>query len=160
MNRTELFQAAAAAILTPGGLAADPASGAELRQAFDTFIRAFNDLDMKKFIAAFSEDATLFTPTGNPHRIEGRKSIQAFFQTVFDETKRDSGRAHPPYMNLIARDLLIQRVNGGAVITFHLAEPDGSIHRRTFVPQLSSSMWEIVHLHASNGPPPAKRQSV
>ena len=160
LKRSDLFQGVTAAILSPGVLTVDPTGDAALRKAFDTFVRAFNDLDMKEFIAAFSDDATLFTPTGNPHRIAGRKSIEAFFQTVFDETRKTSGRTQPPFMHLDARDLLIQHLDNAAVLTVHLHEPDGSIHRRTFVYQHSSSKWEIVHLHASNGPPPAKPPSV
>jgi uncharacterized protein (TIGR02246 family) len=155
-----LFQGVAAAIFSPAALTPNAVDLAGLRQAFDTFIHAFNDLDMKRFSAAFSEDATLFTPTGDPRRVAGRNNIEAFFQTVFDETRRTSGRTQPPFMHLDARDLLIQNLDNAAVLTVHLHEPDGSIHRRTFVYQNLANKWEIVHLHASNGPAPAKLHSI
>jgi uncharacterized protein (TIGR02246 family) len=126
---------------------------ADIRDSFQEFVHAFNDLDMKRFIACFSADATVFTPTGDPKRIEGRRKIEAFFQKVFDETRTTSGRTQPPYMHLDARDLLIQHLDNSAVLTIHLHEPDESVHRRTFVYRYASVRWEIVHLHASNGPP-------
>ena len=127
-------------------------SDANVREALGRFVGAFDALDMKRFIACFSVDACVFTPTGDPHRVDGAAKIEAFFQTVFDETRRTSGRSRPPYMKLEPKDLRIQSMGDGAIATFHLLEPDSSIHRRTFVYQLDSGVLKIVHLHASNFP--------
>jgi ketosteroid isomerase-like protein len=101
-------------------------------------------------------DASAFTPTGDPHRLDGAANIEACFQTVFDETRKTSGRSEPPFMKLEPKDLRIQTVGDGAIATFHLVEPDSSIHRRTFVYRRESGVLKIVHLHASNFPPPQR----
>jgi ketosteroid isomerase-like protein len=129
------------------------ATDASVREALGRFVSAFDALDMKRFIACFSTDASAFTPTGDSHRIDGAANIEAFFLTVFDETRRTSGKSKPPYMKLEPRDLRIQSMGDVAIATFHLVEPDSSIHRRTFVYRRESGVLKIVHLHASNFPP-------
>jgi ketosteroid isomerase-like protein len=123
---------------------------AAVTEALGKFVSAFDALDMKRFIGCFSVDASVFTPTGDPHRLDGAAKIEAFFQTVFDETRRASGRSEPPYMNLEPKDLRIQGMVDVAIATFHLVEPDSSIHRRTFVYRRESGVLKIAHLHASN----------
>ena len=155
MNRLDLLLGVATTIVSTAVPAAASDNDSEIREAFREFVHAFDDLEMTRFIACFSEDATVFTPTGDPRRIDGRRKIESFFQRVFDETRKSSGRTQPPYMHLDARDLLIQHLDNSAVLTVHLHEPDESIHRRTFVYRYASRRWQIVHLHASNGPPKA-----
>jgi ketosteroid isomerase-like protein len=44
------------------------------------FLHAFEDLDMKQFIACFADDATVFFPT--PERVHGKLAIKQRFERV------------------------------------------------------------------------------
>lgn len=45
------------------------------------FLHAFEDLDMKTFIACFTDDATVFFPMPEPHeRVQGKQAIQQRFE--------------------------------------------------------------------------------
>jgi len=131
--------------------AAQSSDGIEI--AINGFLAAFNNLDMATFITCFSEDATMFhppaaAPRAFPKRLQGRREIQRSFQVVFDQIRERSGRAAAPFMNLQPEDLLIQRFDGFAVVTFHLGTEQVR-GRRTLVLQRVGSEWKIIHLHAS-----------
>jgi ketosteroid isomerase-like protein len=121
--------------------------------AVSGFLVAFDNLDMPKFLSYFADDATMFHPPSAPPRtfptrLQGRQAIERTFQAVFDQIRERSGSARAPYMNFQPQDLLIQRFDGVAVVTFHLAtEMDRG--RRTLVFRRTGSDWKIVHLHAS-----------
>jgi ketosteroid isomerase-like protein len=124
-----------------------------IEAAVSGFLVAFNNLDMPKFITCFTEDATIFHPPAAPPRtfptrLQGRREIERSFQMAFDEIRQRSGRATAPYMNLQPEDLLIQRFDGSAVVTFHLGT-ETVRGRRTLVLRRVGSDWKIVHLHAS-----------
>ena len=69
---------------------------------------------------------------------------------VFERIKKNSGRSTPPYMDLRAQDLRIERLSEDvALVTFHIL--DGKkFDRRTLVMKRDRGSWEIVHIHASN----------
>jgi ketosteroid isomerase-like protein len=141
---------AMSALFVPS-VAAQTSDGVEA--AINGFLAAFDDLDMPKFITYFAEDATIFHPPSLPPRtfptrLHGRREIERTFQLVFDQIRQRSGRANAPYMNLAPEDLLIQRFDGLAVVTFHLGT-EMVRGRRTLVLRRVGSDWKIVHLHAS-----------
>src|SRR5262249_12665584 len=72
------------------------------------FLRAFEDLDMKQFIACFADDATVFFPMPEPsERAQGKQAIQQRFEHVFVSI-RSTARSGPPFHHLAPEDLSIQ----------------------------------------------------
>lgn len=117
------------------------------------FLAAFDDLDMPRFLDAFSDDATIIHPPAAPPRtfptrLQGKAEIARTFGVVFDEIRRASGRTAPPYQHLEPQDLLVQPFGDVAVLTFHLGT-DSRRGRRTLVLRRAGTTWKIVHLHAS-----------
>jgi ketosteroid isomerase-like protein len=141
----------------PARVSAQPADGVDA--AVQEFLAAFNDLDMPRFLACFADDAVMFHPPSPPPRtfptrVAGRQEIGRTFQVVFDQIRSRSGRSSPPYQNLQPQDVLVQRFDGFAVITFHLGN-DKVRGRRTLVYRQVGTAWTIVHLHASTFEPGA-----
>lgn len=115
------------------------------------FLKAFEDLDMPRFIACFTDTATVFFPTPEPpERFEGRRAIESHFQQVFAAIRKSSGAAGPPFHRLVPEDLLIQILDShAAIVSFHLRNSE-RIARRTLVLTKVAGRWRIAHLHASN----------
>src|SRR5215475_4939460 len=136
--------------------AGETANEAEDRAAIEAFtrkfLRAFEDLDMKQFIACFADDATVFFPIPEPpERVEGKQAIQQRFEHVFASI-RSTAKSGPPFHHLAPDDLLFQLTPGRtAVVSFHLRN-EKRIARRTFVLTNINGQWLILHLHASNVP--------
>ena len=134
--------------------AGETANEAEDRAAIEAFtrkfLRAFEDLDMKQFIACFADDATVFFPTPEPpERVEGKQAVQQRFEHVFASI-RSTAKSGPPFHHLAPDDLLIQLTPGrSAVVSFHLRNEE-RIARRTLVLTNTNGQWLIIHLHASN----------
>lgn len=152
----------AIALLTasvPLARAAEPdqsADRAEIEAFTQKFLRAFEDLDMKQFIACFADNATVFFPTPEPpERVDGKQAIQQRFEHVFASI-RSTAKSGPPFHHLVPEDLAIQLMPGHtAVVSFHLRNA-GRIGRRTLVLTNTNERWLILHLHASNVPTGAK----
>lgn len=143
------------AALTPPALLAarDAQDAGTVEAAARTFLAAFDDLDMPRFLDAFSDDATIIHPPAGPPRtfptrLQGKAEIARTFGVVFDEVRRASGKSAPPYQHIDPQDLLVQRYGDVAVLTFHLGT-DVRRGRRTLVLRQVGSAWKIVHLHAS-----------
>ena len=140
--------------------AGETANEAEDRAAIEAFtrkfLRAFEDLDMKQFIACFADDATVFFPTPEPpERVEGKQAVQQRFEHVFASI-RSTAKSGPPFHRLTPEDLAIQLIPGKtAVVSFHLRNEE-RIGRRTLVLTHTNGRWLILHLHASNVPVAAK----
>ena len=120
-----------------------------VQRAAAAFIEAFNNLDWERFRYSFSDDATTFFPSRSgesPRRANGRDEIEARFKPGFDEIRKS--KPNPPYLNIEPKDLKIQMLRDGAIVTFHL-DGDDSVGRRTVVFQKRKGKWLIVHLHAS-----------
>src|SRR4029077_5084010 len=85
------------------------------------FLRAFEDLDMKQFIACFADDATVFFPMPEPpERVQGKQAIQQRFERVFASI-RSTAKTGPPFHHLVPEDLSIQLMPGHTgVDSFHL----------------------------------------
>lgn len=138
--------------------ASQPEGGVEA--AARAFLAAFDDLDMRRFLDAFADDATVVHPPSAPPRtfptrIQGKAEIARTFGVVFDEVRRASGRTAPPYQHIDPQDLLVQQYGDVAVVTFHLGTATRR-GRRTVVFRQTPSGWRIVHLHASMFEAPAK----
>jgi ketosteroid isomerase-like protein len=142
-------------LVTSGSARAQPRSGnVDPEATLHAFIQAFDNLDWERFRAFFADDATVFYPRGIDRRAHGRVEIEANFQKVFAQIRRD--RTEPPYMDLKPRDLHIQRFGEIAIATFHLDDRAGMVNRRTIVLHRVGDDWKIVHLHASEVAVPAK----
>jgi ketosteroid isomerase-like protein len=141
---------------SPFAFATQPANQPTDRAAIEAFtrkfLRAFEDLDMKQFIACFADDATVFFPMPEPpERVQGKQAIQQRFELVFASI-RSSARSGPPFHRLAPEDLSIQLMPGQtAVVSLHLKNEE-RIGRRTLVVTNSNGRWLILHLHASNTP--------
>lgn len=133
--------------LQPFAFPMEPANQAADRAAIEAFVRkflnAFEDLDMKQFIACFADEATVFFPMPEPpERVEGKQAIQRRFERVFASI-RSGTRSGPPFHHLNPEDLSIQLTPGqSAVVSFHLRN-EQRIARRTLV--LSNYEWAVAH---------------
>ena len=120
----------------------------DVERVIRDFLVAFSNRDLALFIPYFSEDATVFFPpsTAAPlGRVQGRSEIERTFKMIFD--------AYPPRPNrppspIAPQDLLIQELNGHAIVTFQLGS-ETARQRRTFVLTRVGDDWKIVHLHGS-----------
>jgi hypothetical protein len=73
-------------------------------------------------------------------RVQGRSEIERTFKTIFDAYPlRSTGPATP----IAPQDLLIQELEGYAVVTFALGN-DNARQRRTFVLKRAGGEWKIV----------------
>ena len=127
---------------------AQPNPPKDIERVIRDFLIAFGHRDYAAFIAYFSEDATVFFPpsTAAPSgRVRGRSEIERTFKTIFDAYPPRSNRPPTP---LAPQDLLIQELDGHAVVTFHLGS-ETARQRRTFVLKRVGAEWKIVHLHGS-----------
>ena len=125
----------------------------DVQATMEGFLVAFNNLDMPAFIAYFADDATFFNrpappPQTFPDRVQGKREIQRVFQVVFDQIRAGSGRSAPPFQNIEPQDLLVQRFDDVAIVTFHLGTM-AARSRRSFVLRRIGEAWKIEHLHAS-----------
>ena len=142
--------------LSPSACADETASETEDRAAIEAFNReflhAFEDLDMKQFIACFADDATVFFPMPEPpERVQGKQAIQRRFEHVFASIS-GTAKSGPPFHYLVPEDLSIQLMSGhSAVVSFQLRNEE-RIARRTLVLTKMNGQWLIIHLHASNTP--------
>jgi ketosteroid isomerase-like protein len=148
------------AVLSPWACAGETSNEIDDRAAIEAFtrefLRAFENLDMKQFIACFADDATVFFPMPEPpERVQRKQAIQQRFERVFASI-RSTANAGPPFHRLVPEDLSIQLMHGHtAVVSFHLRNEE-RIARRTLVLTKVNGRWLIVHLHASNVPIAAK----
>jgi ketosteroid isomerase-like protein len=125
------------------------ASGAQptddIEQTMQRFLVPFSNRDVSAFSTFFAEDATVFFPGRPARRVQGRADIARAFTDLFGQPVSPPGSA-----TLIQpQDLLIQRLDGVAIATFHLGT-DAARSRRTFVLRRTGADWKIAHLHASN----------
>ena len=117
-----------------------------VHRAAAAFIEAFDNLEWERFRHSFSDDATAFFPSqSGPRRANGRDEIEDAFKPFFDEMRKR--KPNPPYLNIEPKDLKIQMLRDGAIVTFYLGGDD-SVGRRTVVFQKQKGKWLIVHLHA------------
>ena len=131
-----------------GAALAQPTPQKDIERVIRDFLIAFGNRDYAAFIPYFSEDATVFFPPSAAAplgRVQGRSEIERTFKTIFDAYPPRSNRPPTP---LAPRDLLIQELDGHAVVTFHLGS-ETARQRRTFVLKRVGAEWKIVHLHGS-----------
>jgi len=114
------------------------------------FLRAFEDLDLPRFVDCFADDARVFFPAPEPpHRLEGKAAIAERFGRVFASI-RAAATSGPPWHRLEPQGLEVQALaTDVAVASFELRSPE-RIARRTLVLVRGAPGWRIAHLHASN----------
>jgi ketosteroid isomerase-like protein len=120
----------------------------DVERVIRDFLVAFSNRDFAVFVPYFSEDATVFFPPSAAAplgRVQGRTEIERTFKTIFDAYPPRSNRPQTP---LAPQDLLIQELDGNAVVTFELGS-ETARQRRTFVLKRVGDDWKIVHLHGS-----------
>ena len=158
MRRSILPVLALASLVPSTARSQDPGEiRAEVAQAAESFVDAFNDLDWDRFEEAWAENATAFMPVPDfPARLEGRDTIVSTMQSIFaDFPDRFEG---PPYLTIDPVDLRIDVVGTAAIVTFHLGD-EAPRNRRTLVFVRQGEAWWIAHLHASRPPPRSDSRS-
>ena len=131
-----------------GVVSAQSTAQKDVERVIRDFLVAFGNRDFAVFVPYFSEDATVFFPpsTAAPlGRVQGRSEIERAFKTIFDAYPPRTGRPPTP---IAPQDLLIQELDGHAVVTFQLGS-ETARQRRTFVLKRIGDQWKIVHLHGS-----------
>jgi ketosteroid isomerase-like protein len=120
-------------------------------QVIQDFLVPFSNRNIREFIEYFADDATVFFPAVQgpgfpPDRVQGKAAIAREFEAAYQRIgapARASGTIIRPL------DLMVQRFDDFAVVTFHLGA-EKTRNRRTFVLRRIDSRWRIVHLHASS----------
>ena len=117
------------------------------------FIATLNDHDWDGFRACLADDVTvLFDRPGPPERQDGRNAVEAFFRRAFPV----SGVTPTVTLSLLRpQDVLVQPAGDAAVVSFLLRNPD-SVSRRTLVVRKGVTGWQVIHIHASSMPVPAR----
>ena len=160
LNRRKVLQYLSALIPAAGRqLHAQPDPSAlksSVEKTLSAFLLAFDNLDWPAFRAFFAGNVTMFHPAApNIKRIDTPQAFEAAWLGVFARIKKQSGRNHPPYMNLQPQDLRIEILSPVfALATFHLIDGD-IVSRRSILLKPDSGEWKILHLHASNLTSPA-----
>lgn len=137
-------------LLASGGAITD----ADARRAVGDFLAALDALDADAFVAAFSDDATLFYPQpGMLKRIEGHAEIRRTIEIEFAKARErlaTVGITEPPFLRIVPLEMKVQLLDDAtAVVTWHV---DRKTHggRRTAVVHGTLHGWKIVSLHSSN----------
>ena len=131
-----------------GAAHGQPSQQKDIERVIRDFLVAFGNRDYALFVPYFSEDATVFFPPSKAAplgRVQGRDEIERTFKAIFDAYPPRSNGPPPP---INPQDLLIQEVDGHAVVTFLLGT-ETARQRRTLVLRREDTEWKIVHLHGS-----------
>ena len=138
----------AVVLIVPGLARARQNPQHDIERVIGEFLVAFSQRDLAVFVPYFSDDATVFFPPSAAAplgRVQGRSQIERTFKTIFDAYPPRSTRPASP---IAPQNLLIQELEGYAVVTFHLGS-ETARQRRTFVLKRVAGDWKIVHLHGS-----------
>ena len=148
MNSIIRVLVVALALSAPGVARAQPSPQKDVERVIRDFLVAFSNRDFAVFVPYFSEDATVFFPPSAAAplgRVQGRSEIERTFKKIFDAYPPRPGRPPRP---IAPQDLLIQELDGQAIVTFQLGS-ETARQRRTFVLKHFGNEWKIVHLHGS-----------
>ena len=140
--------AVAVALSTLSIAGAETKTQTDVERVIRDFLVAFSNRDFAVFVPYFSEDATVFFPPSMAAplgRVQGRSEVERAFKTIFDAYPPRTGRPPTP---IAPQDLLIQELDGHAIVTFHLGS-ETARQRRTIVLKRIGDEWKIVHLHGS-----------
>ena len=138
----------AVALSALGVAHAQPNPQKDIERVIRDFLIAFGNRDYAVSVPYCSEDATVFFPpsTAAPlGRVQSRPEIERTFKMIFDAYPPRSTRPPTP---IAPQDLLIQDLDGHAVVTFQLGS-ETARQRRTFALKRIGGDWKIVHLHGS-----------
>ena len=127
---TTACAAIGAVLLQPRESGAIQIESDDVEQMMQRFLVPFSNRDVVAFSPFFTEDATVFFPGRPPTRVQGRVEITRSFTELFGPpvASQQSGNAIQP------QDLLVQRFDTFAVVTFHLGT-EKARGRRTFPPE-------------------------
>lgn len=131
-------------LLDHGNADASRSQADNIEQMMQRFLVPSSNHDVAGFSPFFAEDATVFFPGRPTGRVQGQAEIARAFVDLFGPPISPPGSARV----IQPQELLIQRFDGFAIVTFHLGS-DASRGRRTFVLRRLGSEWKIAHLHAS-----------
>ncbi len=123
---------------------------ATLVAAAEHFLRVFDNLEFEPFEAAWSSSRSVFFPfRDTPERAEGA-AVGERFRQFFADVR--STRPGPPYLHLEPRELRVEVIGDGGLVTFMLGRAPGEVSRRTAFFVRERGAWKLRHLHASNMP--------
>jgi ketosteroid isomerase-like protein len=128
----------------------------EVKNALQSFLRAFENCDLPAMDRLFAPDCVSFDQVVASSAGQGVSDLTSYRRCAgmppamrriaLELPTKNPG---PPYHSLVPQDLLIQIFGDAAVVTFHI-ERDGVLRRRTVVFVKRDEGWRIVHLHASS----------
>ncbi len=107
-------------------------------------MEALNGLDIEGMAKFFAEDITVFVPSAQAERAEGKPAVVEIFRRYVETTRATTSRTE-----LVPEDLLIDVRGETAVVSFHVRSAD-AVARRTFVFHEEDDRWLITHFHASS----------
>jgi imidazolonepropionase-like amidohydrolase/ketosteroid isomerase-like protein len=123
---------------------------ATVRAATDSFITHFNNLDIGRFRAMFSDSVSAYLPFDDTvARLDGRAAVEARFAQYFAEVKRE--RAGPPYLRMVLADVEVTVLGEtSALVSYRFDAGEGRTARRTalFVRERDNA-WRVRHFHGS-----------
>ena len=117
------------------------------RDVMNSLVDVFNGFAAVDLRSLLAEDATAFLPMPeHAELVRGRDEILAILTPLLEADRQRRG-GQP--LNLVPKDVVIQRHGRSAVVTFDVGTAD--VHsRRTLVLERRDGRWLIIHLHASN----------
>lgn len=139
---------------------ADPTTArAGVRVSLSSWLSAFNNLELDRFLSFFSKRATIFPPRPHAGATGSRRlepgEVRAYWAAIFRDLRERSERSAAPFLSIAHHDLRVDEIGeDGAVVTFHLSDEPWP-NRRTLVWAREGASWRIVHLHASRIADPA-----
>ena len=115
--------------------------------ALQTFLHAFQRLDLDAMIDCFAPEATAFFPIEHQTAgLEGKNAIGVAFASVLARLREKGAQGAA----LHTENVQFLEWADTAIATLHLRGEH--LGRRTFILRRQQGEWHIVHLHASNAP--------
>ena len=120
-----------------------------VESAVHSFLVAFENLDLDRFMACWSSDPSVIHPfPESGRRLDGWVQVNDVWRAIFDHLRTTTDG--PPYLHLQPLDLDVRELGDGvAIVSFHL-DLGSALGRRTLVLSEEAGSWKVLHLHASN----------
>lgn len=128
--------------------APDARAYAELLDATQRFLHAFDHMEWEAFRAAWAANPSVFFPfRDTPERVEG-PAVATRFRAFFTEVT--ATRPGPPYLRLTPLQVRAEVLGSTGLVTFMLGQAAGGVGRRTLLFVREGDQWKLAHMHASN----------